>query len=529
MNIVPDIDRYIASKSDLPSLVSLIAVNNFFHAHISKMPIINQWLDIKTLGPTKDPLAKFEQVCIRGYLEYAKYLRTNLNIGNSFDLFGKICKYGQLHVAQWLITQTTIDIHWNKEYAFRFSCENGHIEVAQWLIQLGESGGREKININAETDYAFRLSCKNNYLNIAQWLILLGESGNYAKIDIDADISSSAFMLSFAERQVDVVKWLVRLAKSNNTHINIRCNVSSMFTNYCKTGNIIMADLLYQLGDIDSIYKLDINAEINNYLSGCCMNGHVDMAKWLINLYKSNGYTETNINYNQIIKECHWCNNIESVKWLIKLCEMNNHEQINIFDNIQGITFYMSHRTIEITKLMIKTSVKYYGCDKINELFAYLCKKDFLKLAEWLIEWWEKSGYKMCPNSLNGPNSPNSPNNPTKFNIHADNEVAFRLSCKAGNIDATEWLLRLGTYRGYGKINIHALDEDAFIGACANGYLDTAKFLLRIGESDSYSKINIYANNNSAIKQSLQNKCTRVYEWLIHTSFSSRYKLTNTG
>ena len=60
-------------------------------------------------------------------------------------------------------------------------------------------------------------------------------------------------------------------------------------------------------------------------------------------------------------------------------------------------------------------------------------------------------------------------------NIHANDEYAFRESCRNGHMDVAKWLISLG------GVNIHANNEYAFRGACGNGHMDIAKWLFSLG------------------------------------------------
>lgn len=68
-----------------------------------------------------------------------------------------------------------------------------------------------------------------------------------------------------------------------------------------------------------------------------------------------------------------------------------------------------------------------------------------------------------------------------RLNIHDNNEVIFRTSCKYGRTDIAKWILELG------ETNIHALDDHAFWEACTSGHTETVKWLISVQEK--YGKI----------------------------------------
>lgn len=75
-----------------------------------------------------------------------------------------------------------IDIHRNKEHAFRRACLYGDKDTAECLIGLGEQT-HGKIDIHVENEECFRNAVMARNLKIVKWLIELGEN-RYGKIDI---------------------------------------------------------------------------------------------------------------------------------------------------------------------------------------------------------------------------------------------------------------------------------------------------------------------------------------------------------
>jgi hypothetical protein len=91
-----------------------------------------------------------------------------------------------------------------------------------------------------------------------------------------------------------------------------------------------------------------------------------------------------------------------------------------------------------------------------------------------------------------------------EYDIHADNEYAFRRSCYYGHLEAAKWLYELD-----GKIDIHANNDMAFRWSCEKGYIEIAKWLYGLD-----GKINIHANYNEAFRWSCHNGHFEVAKWL---------------
>jgi hypothetical protein len=82
----------------------------------------------------------FIELCQSGCLDEAKeLLQLYPNISEYYKerAFHKVCCYGQLEVAKWLLSvKQDIDISCFWHFAFCNACEEGLLEVAQWLQSL---------------------------------------------------------------------------------------------------------------------------------------------------------------------------------------------------------------------------------------------------------------------------------------------------------------------------------------------------------------------------------------------------------
>ena len=105
-----------------------------------------------------------------------------INNENVFQHFINGCESGDLELIKYCIAyansiNSPIDIHDDREYAFRLSCDNGHLCVVEYLINYTNSIN-SPIEIHINDEYAFCLSCQNGHSKIVEYLINYANSIN---------------------------------------------------------------------------------------------------------------------------------------------------------------------------------------------------------------------------------------------------------------------------------------------------------------------------------------------------------------
>ena len=171
--------------------------------------------------------------------------------------------------------------------------------------------------------------------------------------------------------------------------------IDSIFAETCKLGFLEYAKYLVNEN------KIDIHIYGDYVFVLICYNGHKDVARWLVELGESDGYTKIDIHANNDYAFRYSCLNghKDVAQWLVELGESDGYTKIDI------------HAWNEYA-------------------FRYSCKYGHLDLAQWLINLGESSGY-------------------TKIDIHADNDYAFMCSCKYGHKYIARWLVQLSESGAY--------------------------------------------------------------------------------
>lgn len=208
-------------------------------------------------------------------------------------------------------------------------------------------------------------------------------------------------------------------------------NIGNIFCMACYMGYLEYAKYLY------GNYTIFVRCNNDAAFIGSCVNGHLDIAKWLVGL-------------NNCIK-INTCSQFNEIEARFQYREMELSDFIN--------TTRMNSRDIYFSLLSIKLNA-----------FARCCQRGHLDVAKWLIQMSDS-------------------NDENKIDIHSDNEAAFRWSCKNGYMNVAKWLVELGESDGQHRIKIHARNDDAFRWSCKKGYFDIAKWLVGLSKLPAYGKI----------------------------------------
>jgi len=234
----------------------------------------------------EEEFSHFIEDCKSFKIRYMKKLGYNESINNWKEYhFIEYCKAGYFETLLFLYSMYDINIHFLNDLAFIESCKFNHIEIAKWLYLLG-------LNPNADNDQAFKVSCCNGHLNIVRWLLSL-------KV-IKTTTYDEAFIrcCSFGRTKIAKLLW-----SSFKEYINHESGTA--FAGCCLEGHLNLAKWCHSL-------NLKIT-DINDLFKRCCFRNHFKIAKWLYEHYK----IDVHINNDEIFKYC--CNNgnVKFIKWLL--------------------------------------------------------------------------------------------------------------------------------------------------------------------------------------------------------------------
>ena len=187
-------------------------------------------------------------------------------------------------------------------------------DIDQIIVSLTELPAL--VNLGCVNKYFYGLV--SNQPIIKQWLIIKTMHRTASIDDIFTEACKNGFLsygmfLLFEEK------------------IDIHADNESAFRWSCANGHIQAARWLINLGESEEYGKININANDEFAFRWSCTDGHIEIAHWLIQLGESGEYKKININ---IIDECPFrysCinGNIEIANWLINLGESGKYGKID--------------------------------------------------------------------------------------------------------------------------------------------------------------------------------------------------------
>lgn len=206
-----------------------------------------------------------------------------------------------------------------------------------------------------------------------------------------------------------------------NPYIDISKKNNFLFNSTCVNGRLEVAKWLFEL---NSQFNPDI-AISEKLFHDVCMKGHLEVAKWLFELNPNIDFSKNN---NFLFVSACQHGKIFIVEWLFSYLNLNPNFNLNIItDNV----------------------------------FHNICIKENLEVAEWLVFLTGNLEYMKFLLQLK-----------SDIDLSRNNEYWFRHVCANGYLELAQWMIQFKP-----DINISINKNEAFRIACKNGELELAKWL----------------------------------------------------
>ena len=220
------------------------------------------------------------------------------------------------------------------DIGFAFACGEGYLNLAKKLFK-----NHYELNINNHDDCAFRLACRNGHYNVVKWLYKISQKYG-APIDLHI-YDNDPLRKACKYGHLKIIKFLFF-----HDEFDIGAMDEYAFRLACKNGHMNVAIYLLEEDETINIFAKGFHA-----YTGACINGYLEMEKWLDGLAKKKGTKHV----KRMKKLDHF---------IFKNVCSNGH-----FDMAQYI--YSKHDDFDI------------ACDK-DFPFRYSCQRNHMELAVWL-------------------------------------------------------------------------------------------------------------------------------------------------
>ena len=137
-----------------------------------------------------------------------------------------------------------------------------------------------------------------------------------------------------------------------------------------------------------------------------------------------------------------------------------------------------------------KNKYKTLTPEQLNEVFINSCQKGHLEIVQYLLTSADLKEHA---------------------NIHADNDLGFRLACENGYLELVKYLLTSPDLKEHA--DIHADNDYGFRLACARGQLEVVKYLLTSPNLKEHA--DIHANNDSGFRLTCNYEQLEIVKFLI--------------
>jgi len=317
------------------------------------------------------------------------------------------------------------------------------------------------------------------------------------------------------------------------------------FIEYCKKGDIINAQKI-----LSQNYSIK-NANKKGAFRYSCINGYLNLAKWLYELNPNNLGIHDNNEYtfrhtcshgkfdvaqwlyeitlstdNQIdiragndiaFKRCCVNGYLNIAQWLYSLLKPNELK-VNIFtkyyyvfisscSNKKDVAEWLYDLTMQNSAQIYEeylSNPEIFNFDVINCAFVNSCKYGQLDTALLLYSLTEKLNYYKN----------------IKIQVNIDFNLAFGECCKNNKLEMAQWIYAFSKSKN-NKINIDNRNCH-FTCCCTSGYFEMAKWLYTMSFTDGNTGIDIHEYNDYAFLYACINKHKDVAEWLYSIALAKK-------
>jgi len=260
--------------------------------------------------------------------------------------------------------------------------------------------------------------------------------------------------------------------------------IETNFIELIKTGNLEEIQQFYNNNTIN------ISANQDDAFQIACYQGHIHVAKWLLDIKHDIGFSRF---VENVFKEaCLGEPLIDVAKWLISIESTADVNTIRKYVNYKKLFKYACKHKFELAQFLFNTKTEVRNYAFHNKPFLAAFSNYQLDVASWLasIQQPTSTHVNKCDDIVNMfkkiifieliktgnlEKIQDFYSLNTSLNISVNNEEPFRTACEYGYLHIAEWLLQTKN-----DINVSICSEDTFKKVCVNGYLEMAKFLLNI-------------------------------------------------
>ena len=334
-----------------------------------------------------EQLYKKENV-VKYIIEKRPDLKSNVNL----KLFIEVCNDNNINFAKWII-QTNGDDILKKDITIDNLFQtintksNQNLEIGKFLYQINN-------NINFKNGDVFRKAVMNDNLEYAEWILSIEPNISILGYFFDSVCCNSTLRAA-------------KFVLEKFPDINICDQKDKLFRNVCNSGNLEMAQWLYNIND-----RLNINIDFLWPFNYSCNLGHIHILKWLLEIFPNE-----KIPKNQFTSFINACknNNIEVAKWLLSNSSYIPESNEEIFYSI------CENNLIEMAKWFYEEKPDINLTIGNNKIFKCAVKHGYFELSKFL--------YELNNNVLDEDES--------------DELSAFYYICFCNNNDFIKWVLQV--------------------------------------------------------------------------------------